>query len=194
MTALSDNASSNSQYASNRIFAPFKIYARFLQNNVNPFAGKRWERIRAEEKVANLIEGSLRSIMENGLSVSAGDEYEFNFAFPVAYTRQFGNEPARITIVGSIERVRGIERTDGELDPPKKIAADVTHINANEAVAGQGSFNAASLLPNEVVKDLANTILDLFSDETQVDFIDYVEVMSVEVYGIMFGRNGRHFS
>lgn len=199
MTALSDNTFLvNSQYTSNRLFMPFTIQARMVQSAANPFAGNRWERIRAEEKTANLIEGSLRTLMHDGLTSATGDDYNFFFAFPLAFTRQFGNEPARVTIVGHIKGDRTLQGTDtagnSTFKPPKKVAADVNQINANEAISGQGTFNAANLDPDPVVDALANELFTLFSDETQIQFIDRVEIMSIDVMGVLYGRRGRHFS
>jgi hypothetical protein len=195
MTALSKNTFPvSSQYFNNDLYIPFKIFARMVQNSANPFAGNRWERIRAEEKVANLIEMSLRDLVRNGRSTTdETDDYEFEFAFPVAFTRQFGNEPSRITIIGHIKGDRDPTGTDDALVPPKKVAADINQINANEAESGQGAFNAANLDPHSEIDNLARELLDLFSDSTQIQFIDRVDIMSIEVSGILYGRRGRHF-
>lgn len=195
MTILSTGTLSNSPFTSNDLFIPFKIFARMLQTSSNPFAGNRWERIRAEEKTANLIEGSLLDLVRNGRSsTDESDDYEFEFAFPVAFTRQFGNEPSRITIVGHLRGDRKtLVNSAGDTEPPKKIADDVNQINASESLSGQGAFNAANLKPNDVVVSLANELLDLFSNPSEIPFIDRVEVMSVEIFGIPYGRRGRHF-
>ena len=196
MTILSTGILGNSPFTNDRLYVPFKVTASMAQSSAMPFAGNRWERIRAAEKTANLIESSLRDLMINGLDAVTGDNYEYHFSFPVAFTPWFGNEPAKITVIGEVkgERTTATEGLTGEVIqiPPKKIASDVTHINANEAVTGQGSFNAASLDPDPALAALASDIWVDFSTPSIIPYIDRVEVMSVEVAGIPYGRRGRH--
>lgn len=197
MTALTTHILGNSGTTRNRLFAPFTVYARFLQDDFNTMSGNRWEKWRAEQHVANLIEMSLRTFVEQGeSSTDSNDDYQLFVSFPIAFTRQFGQQPARITISGSY---RGSSK---EIDtsgiephfPPKKTAADVVQINANEVRTGQGSFNTANLDPNDTVRQFAVQIRDLFSDQSKIEFIDRVEVIAVDVFGIKYGRGGRHFS
>lgn len=196
MTALTTHMLGPSGVLREKLFVPFTIYARFEQTASNPLIGGRNERYRAEQKNAEYIERSLRDYVENGATASTEDDFELFISFPIAFTRQFGNEPARITISGSY-RGSNIEiDTTGTpvFFPPKKIAADVDHINANELRTGQGSFNAASLDPNDTVNQFANQISDLFSNASLIPNIDRVEIMAVEVFGVRYGRRGRHFS
>lgn len=196
MTALTTHILGKSGILRKEIFAPFTVYARFQQTAQNPMAGNRWEKWRAEQLAAQLIEDSLRNLVEDGYTASTEDDYEINIAFPIAFTRQFGQEPSRITITGSYRGSAVPIDTAGvkPLFPPKKIAENVNHVNANEPRTGQGSFNAANLEPLDVVNQFANEIRDLFSNANIIQFIDRVEVMTVEVFGIKYGRGGRHFS
>lgn len=197
MTALSTHVLGNSGITRPNVFAPFTVYARFQQHSANPMSGNRWEKYRAEQYNAELIERSLRTLVEEGETAGTEDDFELYIAFPIAFTRQFGQEPSRITISG---RFRGSAKeidTSGETEPhfpPKKTVDDIDQINANELRTGQGAFNAANLDPKDVVRQFAVQIRDLFSDSSRIDFIDRVEVIAVEVFGIRYGRGGRHFS
>lgn len=197
MTALTTHILGDGGTTRNRLFAPFTVYARFLQNDVNTMSGNRWEKWRAEQFIAHLIERSLRTLVEQGeSSTDANDDYTLFVSFPIAFTRQFGQEPARITISGSYRgSVKEIDTSGVKPHfPPKKTATDVVQINANEVRTGQGAFNTANLDPNDTVRQFAVQIKDLFSDASKIEFIDRVEVIAVEVFGIKYGRGGRHFS
>jgi len=196
MTALTTHILGNSGITRGNVFAPFTVYARFQQTDSNTFSGNRWDKWRAEQYTAGLIERSLRTLVEEGPTSGTEDDFELYIAFPIAFTRQFGQDPAHITISG---RYRGSAKeidTSGEEPhfPPKKTAANVNQINTNEVRTGQGAFNSANLDPNDTVRQFAVQIRDLFSDGTLIPFIDRVEVIAVEVFGIRYGRRGRHFS
>lgn len=195
MTVLTTSILGPSGILRKNLFAPFTVYARLVQNSRVTMAGNRWEKIRAEEHTADLIEISLRDLVKNGESASTDDDYEVFVSFPIAFTRQFGQSPAHITISGSYRgSVEAID-TSGEKPffPPKEVAEDVEHINANEIRSGQGSFNAANIDPLIIVNQFAKQIKDLFSDESRIPNIDRVEVIAVEVFGVKYGRGGRHF-
>lgn len=202
MTALTTHILGPSGVLRKNLFVPFNIQARFVQTASNPFSGNtRWEKWRAEQKNAEYIERALRNLVENGGTISTEDDFELYIAFPIAFTRQFGNEPSRITISGSYRGSNLAADTTGNVTffPPKKIADDVDHINANELRTGQGSFNAANLDPKDVVNQFANQIGDLLMGvelltQSAQPIGDLVEVMSTEVFGIKYGRRARHFS
>lgn len=184
MAFSSTGVLSENNEARARLSAPFSVYGKLIQSASLPFAGNRWEQWRAEQKIANLIELNIKNNF---------DLDRWDIAFPIKFTRQFGQNPRRIQIVGNY-MYRRDEYTDGVADttfPPKKIADDVDRINANELRNGQGSWNAADLKPVDSVNDFANTIRMAFSVDP---FDDWFEVMTVEVFGIMYGRTGRHFS
>jgi len=196
MTELTTHILGNSGVTREKIFAPFTVYARFQQTDSNTFSGNRWEKWRAEQHTANLIERSLRTLVEDGRTDSTDDDFELYIAFPIAFTRQFGQSPARITISGSYRgSAKEIDTSGTEPHfPPKKTASDVIQLNSEGKNVGQGAFNAANLDPNDTVRQFAVDIKNLFSDDSIIQFIDRVEVMTVEVFGIKYGRNGRHFS
>jgi hypothetical protein len=193
MTILSTGVLSHSPVTNGRLFQPFFVQARMVQSNTYPMAGNRWERIRAQEKVANLVELDLRDLVENGEFPSAGDDFGFFFSFPVALTPRFGNEPDRLSFSGYIEgsRIPLSQNTDGSFNyqPPKKIADDNLRIQYSSTECGPG-YNAGDLEPVAEVRDMAATLKDLFNDRLG----EYIEVMSVEVSTVRYGRRGRHFN
>lgn len=196
MTALTTHILGPSGVLREDIFAPFTVYARFLQDASNPMSGNRWEKWRAEQKAAELIERSLRTYVEEDDTASTEDDFTLFVSFPIAFTRQFGQEPSRITISGNYRGSVAPIDTSGEdvFFPPKQTAHDIDQINTNEVRTGYGSYNAANLDPIDVVDQFAVQIRDLFSDPNRIQFIDKVEVIAVEVFGIRYGRRGRHFS
>ena len=196
MTALTTHILGSSGVLRKNVFAPFTVYARFQQNARNTMSGNRTEKYRAEQHTAELIELSLRDLVENGETAATSDDYELYIAFPIAFTRQFGQEPSRITISGRYRGSAASIDTSGvePLFPPKKVSTDVDQINANELRTGQGAFNTANIDPLDIVNQFANQIRDLFSDPNRIDFIDRVEILTIDVFGIKYGRGGRHFS
>lgn len=184
MTILSTGVPSTNLEATARLSVPFSVFGLLVQSASVPFSGNRWEQIRVEEKAANIVEIELKARLD-------ADEYDI--AYPVKFTRSFGQEPRRLQINGNfmVRRDGGTDGTASTDFPPKKIAADVDRINANELRTGQGSWNAADLAPVEAVNDFATTIRNTFS---QSPYSSWFEVMTVEVFGIMYGRRGRHFS
>jgi hypothetical protein len=205
MTALTTHVLGPNGVLRKNLFAPFTIEARFVQSASNPFSGNRWEQWRAEQKTAEYVELALRNFVEHGVTISTEDDYKAYIAFPIAFTRQFGNQPARITISGSYKGSNLEIDTSGDVIffPPKKIANNIDLLNANELRNGQGSFDAANLDPKEIVNQFANQINDLLMSvplTTQAGqnngqtVGDLVEVMSTEVFGIKYGRRARHFS
>ena len=175
MTILSTGPLSVSPYAYQGVYTPFTLYGELKQTSSLTFSGNRWERIRQLEKTANIIELTLRS-------------ESVDIAYPVKFTNQFGNEPARVTINGNWGDGNRSEVTAGT-KPPAKIAADVDRINANVVETGQGSFNAADLDPDPAVDELVSDIKAFF--ESKVGTL--IEVMALDVHGVMYGRRGRHF-
>jgi len=176
MTTLSTGPLSVSPFARNGVYTPFVLYGELKQDSALTFGGlTRWEKISAMEKRANIIEIVLRA-------------EDIDIAYPVKFNQAFGNEPARVTINGNWGDGTVTEATEGN-KPSEKIAEDVDRINAGVVETGQGSFNAADLDPVASVDDLANDIKAWFEGKIG----DYIEVMSLEVHGILYGRRGRHF-
>ncbi|MDP1712411.1 MAG: hypothetical protein Q8K86_08140, partial [Candidatus Nanopelagicaceae bacterium] len=73
-------------------FVPFKVFARIL-----PLEGRRLEVIRDCERIANQVESDLQAI-----SAGSAADPTVVIATPVAFTPQFGNKTARLTVVGFI--------------------------------------------------------------------------------------------
>lgn len=177
MTTLSTGPLSVSPYAANGVYTPFILYGELKQSSTLTFGGvTRREKVYALEKVGNLIETVLRA-------------EEIDIAYPIKFVPFFGNEPAKIVINGNWGDGSVTEVTNGS-KPPKKIAENVERINTGVVEDGQGSFNAADLKPVFEVDDLANEIKSWF--ESKIG--SYIEVMSLDVHGVMYGRRGRHFA
>lgn len=173
MTILSTGPFSISPFAHADIYTPFVLYGELKQTDQLTFGGDtRWERIRALEKVSNIIELELRN-------------EDIDIAYPIKFTNQFGNEPARVTINGNW----GAENVTSGTLPPAKIADDVDRINTNVIYTGQGAFNAADLKPSSEIDDIVSEIKSWF----ELKIGDLIYVMSLEVNGILYGRRGRHF-
>jgi putative transposon-encoded protein len=180
MTILSTGTLSLSPTYNSRLYTPFIIYGRILQTSSITMSGNRWERIRDIEKIANLIEITIQndgSILNDNIEVS----------YPIKFTQAFGNEPARVTINGNYLGSR--EEVSGEYKPPKKIAEDVERINTGVIETGQGSFNSADLEPSDTTNDIVTEIKNYFDTL----LASYIEIMAMDVFGIMYGRRGRHF-
>jgi hypothetical protein len=173
MTILSTGPFSVSRFAGVKKFTPYVLYGEIIQSDTIPFGGNtRWEKIRSLEKVANIVEIELR---RHGLDV----------AYPVKFTNHFGNEPARLTINGNWS---SLDITGGT-EPPAKIADDVIRLNANVVYEGQGSFNSADLMPSSDLDQLVIEIKSWFEDKIG----SYIDIMSLEIHGVLYGRRGRHF-
>lgn len=174
MTTLSTGPLSVSPNVYQGVYTPFVLYGELKQTNAMTYGGNRWERIHAMDKAVNLMELTLKN---EAIDVA-----------PVKSTRAFGNTPARVTINGNWGTGSRVDITNGT-KPPAKIAEDVERINANELRTGVGSQNAADLFPDPAVDDLVNDIKTWFEGKIG----SYIDVMAVEVHGILYGRNGRHF-
>jgi len=197
MTVLSTGPFSISLVTNTDLFVPFVIYATPLPN---PGFGNRWERIRELQKTAQLIEFGVEDFVETGQFGTDGDDFTFEIARPVSATVAFGNNKARITLVGHIRKGRetGNTPTDPAEIAPKKTGDDVDVINANEIRTGQGAFNAANFDHVEVVDEYASELRRIFSDNSIVQFVDRMKIDVVEVLGVRYGNigrnSGRHFN
>lgn len=173
MTILSTGPFSVSPFVGTQLYTPFVLYGELRQTDQLTFGGDtRWEKIRALEKVSNIIETQLRN-------------EDIDIAYPVKFTNQFGNEPARVTINGNWNH----DNVTSGTTPPLKIADDVDRINTNVVYTGQGAFNSADLIPSSDVDDIVSEIKSWF--ESVIG--DFINVMTLEVNGILYGRRGRHF-
>jgi hypothetical protein len=149
---------------------PFRAFARIV-----PYEGKPQEYYFDMERLANQVESDLTGAAAN----SAGET--INIATPVAFTPQFGNHTARLTVVG-------FHRADAVA---KKDRTDATFDHDNSTVSGQvGGAN------------MARTDPDLVTDEGVASLKAYLEnasavldgaIFKIEYAGAIYGEDGRTF-
>lgn len=90
---------------------PFIVYAKVVPSRGY---GRRFEYYRSLERLALKVEDEL---------MDAG----FNIATPVAWTPQFGNAPARLTIVGFVSRADSATLTTDDNVPPLTPGVEIIH-------------------------------------------------------------------
>jgi len=179
MTRLSENTRV-SQLQTQARYIPFTAYARIVPDTG---FGRRFERIRDREKLADLIEDRLRAIDED---ITAITIEEYDIAFPIASTPQFGNKPARVTIHGNWRWPDGIGFN-------KLPVGEQTVISSGEFKTGPASHNAASVVASE---DLLTAVRMIKSDlETACTegSETFLNLIKMDVAGLIFGEGGRSF-
>ena len=171
MTVLSTGVLSHSPITNPNMFIP---YVAVLEVKF-PFGyGNRWERNNEIEKIANAAERSLQAYL-------AANGYVDEASSPVKFTVAFGNFVAKLTINGNVNRSRDVI--------PKKPTEDVTVLNAGQGVTGYGCVTASNRVEDPFIVRFAT---DLFNSLESI--IADADVISIEVAGIRFGKNGRSFN
>ncbi len=135
-----------------------------------PLEGKRWETLRDMERVANDVEAAIVA----GLST-------INIATPVAFTPQFGNKTARLTVVGTVREDAAIraDRTDATFD------------HDNSIISGQvGGPNMARTEPTDAT-DAAVKRLKTLLESASAHLLNHI--YRIEYAGCVYGEGGRHF-
>ena len=173
---LSDNTFVLSNMTKPELFAPFVIYAEFIEDST--LYGKKWEKIRAQEKTLHLIEQSLRDVLNDGNSFI--DAYQCNFVFPVKRIVGFGSKTPKLAIDGYY---RGGRNDDF---PAKTKADDILLLNANVTETGQGSFDTANFVVNDEIKDFAEYLYGIMSDNDMFPFINRIRITTIDVNGVKF--------
>lgn len=151
-----------------RQFIPFTVFARVVPNLG---LGRRFEMVRDLEKQADLVEDDLDTLDSDSAEIS------FDFATPVAFTPQFADKTARLTIHGN---VTGLTLLD------KRPIDDVTVDFNGGARTGQGSATAPRRVPTTEL-DAAVTELKILL-EAIVD-----DIFRIEIAGFIYGQGGLHF-
>lgn len=173
MSTLSDTPGAPAIYGTNRKkHVPYSCWLR-----VEPLPGKRFERIRDIEKQANNVETALA-----GIECEAGTEdLPFDFTKPVAFTRQFGNKPARLSFEGHLCVLIAPNTI------PKAIIGESTVVNAGEFKTGYGAAHRADRFPDPELDDLVKDFKDLIETTTGLT------VIRLEVARVIYGLGGFHF-
>ncbi len=146
---------------------PFRVYAEIFPTQGT---GRRWEQIRSWNQWAADVQEDLRQ---------AG----INIALPVAFTPQFAQAPARVTLHGFFEVGQS-----GDIGKPP--TTDVTVASSNQFKTGNkgGSLSRRQdPLPevNAEVLDLKTTIEGLIDPA--------VVIFKIEYSSIIYGKGGRSF-
>ena len=152
-------------------YVPFKAFSRIV-----PIEGRRMEVLRDFERMADRVEAALTAISVN----SAGDP-TLIIASPVAFTPQFGNKTARLTVVGFIkdELKSKADRTDATFD------------HDNGVTSGQlGGPNMARTTPTSETDASAKYLRDLL-EASSSDLTG--NVYKLEYAGAIYGEGGRSF-
>jgi hypothetical protein len=173
MTALSDipGVSPPAATASKKHVA----FTCFLR--VEPLPGKRWERIRDIEQMANDTEALLETIACDDGSYGLS----FDFTKPVAFTRQFGNKQARLSFHGHY----------CALLPPetftKTPVGERTVVNAGEFKTGPGASRRPTRETDPSMDTLVKELKDLIESTTGLT------VTRLEFARVIYGAGGFHF-
>lgn len=162
-------------------FIPFVAHIRVVPDLTT---GKRWVLIRNLEKIALRVERDL---------LAAG----FNIATPVAFTPQFGDYGARLTVVGFVEKSR---INDGRQNQPPTTNIDEIHsgtdpgertalIDGNKGGSLSAGQDPTSVVDAEVTE--LRALLDAASTHYNLDDIVHIEYNGVK-YGVK-KQGGRSF-
>jgi hypothetical protein len=174
--------------AQNEVFIPFVARVRVVPDLAT---GKRWSYFRNLEKIALRTENDL---------VAAG----FNIATPVAFTPQFGDFEAHLTIVGFVEKQR--ISANPTTDPDRLNAAPTTNIDEihsgtdpDEKTAvingNKGGSLSAGQDPTSVVEAEIVELRALLAASTNQ--FDEHHVIHIEYNGVKYGLKkigGRSFN
>jgi hypothetical protein len=163
---------------SDRKHVPFKAFALLVPSHKD---GKRFVYYRDMEKAANIIEADL---------INAG----INIAQPVAFTPQFGQTPARVTIYGFIE----IDRTRSPNSPPTTyphlIHSGTDPGQKTSVVSGPtgGSVSWGQSVHERIDEEVAWLKNALESASERISSIFFIDYNGVK-YGAEFKRRYRSF-
>jgi len=168
--------------AQDETFVPFVAHIRVVPDLAT---GKRLSYYRNLEKTALRVEDDL---------VDAG----FNIATPIAFTPQFGDFGARLTIIGFTEKSRVTDNRQVE-SPTTSIDLIHSGTDPNEKTAlidgNKGGSLAAGQDPtNTVEMEVSELRMNLAAASTQFQIDD---VIHIEYNGVKYGlkkQGGRSFS
>ena len=127
------------------------------------------------EKIALQVEENLEHLCNNG---SFNTPISFDFAKPVAFTPQFGNKTARLTIHGHACKIPNFTKT------PDGIHNKDT---SDGILTGPGGGNAANRVPDSDVSALAKEL------KMQIESVTGLSIYRMEVAGFIFGITGETF-
>ena len=146
---------------------PFTAFLRIV-----PIRGKRFETVRDMEKLALTVEGQIENICASTELIA------FDYAKPIAFTPQFGDKTARLTIHG-----HACIRATFTPTPVGLQTVD----NSDGILTGYGSGNASNRIPDTDVMFIATELKNAFEAATSLP------VYRLEVAGFIFGVGGLTF-
>jgi hypothetical protein len=149
---------------------PFTAFLRIV-----PIRGKRFETVRDMEKIAYRVEENLEHLCSSG---SFTAPVSFDFAKPVAFTPQFGDKTARLTIHGHACKIPNFTKTPDGLH--NKDTSD-------GILTGPGGGNAVNRVPDPDVSALTKEL------KMQIESATGLPVYRMEVAGFIFGITGETF-
>lgn len=148
-------------------FIPFTAFLR-----ITPIRGKRFEIVRDMEKIANNVEAVLDDACGGSESVP------FDFAKPVAFTPQFGDKTARLTLHG--HTCPRYEFT--------KTPVGLQTVDSDEGIKiGYGTGNASNRIPDTQLDSLAREFKSLIESATGL------VMYRLELAGFIYGDKGVAF-
>lgn len=166
MTRLSTGVRGHTFQVSQYTWIPFIVYLDVTLSGT----GNRWEKISEIEEFANKTEDLL-------VAYSESVNLDLEVSRPVKFTRQFGDNRARMTVNGHIKK--------DSTEENKVPLAETTVINAGEARTGYDGSHAVSKDPTDYFDALAVELKDLFEAETNS------KVLKLDLAGIIYGNGGR---
>ena len=176
MTRLSDHP--QEPMAQFDKFIPFTVFARIVPTTR---FNKRFETVRDRERLANEVEDCLRAIDDS----SAIEVDDYDIAFPVASTPQFGDFTARVTIHGNWKWMNG--------QFSKEPHGDHLVISDNQFKAGASAHHAGSIEAADSVKTAVTTIKSDLEAACVDGSTTFLNIFKMDVAGIIFGQDGRTF-
>lgn len=166
--------------ARDSIHIPFVVQSRIIPDLAT---GKRWSLYRNLEKLALRVETKLKN---------AG----FNIATPVAFTPQFGDRTARLTIVGFVEKSRLTDLRTNE-SPTTDIRVINSGVDVGEKTTifkiNKGGSLSEAQDPTTTVD---NEVLALITAIVNSGALTADQIISVEYNGVKYGTKkwgGRSF-
>ncbi len=166
--------------------APFNLFLRMYPQT----PGKRFEAIRAAQKLARLAYNALSAVTGVTLATPGGGQsntldngFKSDFANGMAYRPQFGQSPALPSIPGFYE-------VDANNDPP---AADKNTISGGDYREGYGGYNLVRENPTTTVANEVKALRTAIDAALATDGLTELTVFRIEYKGMVWGDRGQHF-
>ena len=153
-------------------------FTAFIRIVPEPMEGRRFEYVRACEKLANQVEDDLKAITNGSFGA------EIVIPGPVMFTHQFAQRPARLTITGFV-------RSEKEVYKPltDKTVEQSDQIKTGPTATGGTLHDGVNTTPEEDddVKILKAAL------ESASPTIVAGNIFRLELNGVLYGLDGRSF-